>query len=236
MVIFGLLGGFLSGLLGVGGGIVFVPVISTVLVSIGLEDPDLAKYILANSFAATFFAGAISSYKQYKLNSFYPRQILLVSLLAIPTSLGLTYFIAKGSWYSKDTFSIFFIILLVFMLYRFIKSKKSGNLDIKDVKTAKFPFVGLFTGIISALSGLGGGIIMVPMFTQYAKLNIKKAQIKITELILSDLYKIHSNFYELTNIEEKDFEDLNNRINLNYFTLFCYNKAYQINIDKTLIV
>jgi uncharacterized membrane protein YfcA len=175
LIIFGLIGGFLSGLLGVGGGIVFVPVLTTVLVSQGLEDPDLAKYILANSFAATFFAGAISSYKQYKLDSFYPRPILLVSLLAIPTSLALTFFIAKGTWYSKDTFSIFFIILLFFMLYRFIKSTKEGNLEIKDVKQSKFPFVGLFTGIISSLSGLGGGIIMVPMFTQYAKLNIKKA-------------------------------------------------------------
>jgi len=64
LVFFGIIGGFISGLLGVGGGIVFVPVLSTILVSMGYEDPSLSKYILANSFAATFFAGAISSYKK----------------------------------------------------------------------------------------------------------------------------------------------------------------------------
>ena len=77
---FGIVGGFISGLLGVGGGIIFVPILSTVLATIGYGDEELAKYILANSFAATFFAGAVSTLKQYKLNSFYPKRILKTAL------------------------------------------------------------------------------------------------------------------------------------------------------------
>ncbi|PCJ66763.1 MAG: hypothetical protein COA58_04705 [Bacteroidetes bacterium] len=175
LIIFGMLGGFLSGLLGVGGGIIFVPIISSVLVGFGLQDPDLAKYILANSFAATFFAGAISSYKQYKLNSFYPKQILLTATLAIPSSLLLTHFIAIGNWYNKETYGLFFIGLLVVMLIRFLTSTKSGELSLSEVKNSRFPITGALTGIVAALSGLGGGVIMVPLFTQFVNLNIKKA-------------------------------------------------------------
>lgn len=175
LLVFGAFGGFLSGLLGVGGGIIFVPILHTVLTKLGMEDPALAKYILANSFAATFFAGAISTRKQYKLNHFYPKEILLTAIAAIPVSLLITHAIANGTWYNQRIFNIFFIILLILTLIRFLWVKP--RMDEKEHKPAlwKFPVTGLFTGLISALSGLGGGVIMIPLFTQFLKLNIKKA-------------------------------------------------------------
>lgn len=173
LFIFGILGGFLSGLLGVGGGIIFVPILASVLTQLGIGDEELAKYILANSFAATFFAGSISSYKQYKLNAFYPKQILLTAVLAIPSSLIITYLITKGTWYNKQSFSIFFIILLIIMLFRFLMTKRPSKVELSDTQSSKFMITGALSGVISALSGLGGGIIMVPLFTQYMKLRIR---------------------------------------------------------------
>ena len=172
---FGVVGGFISGLLGVGGGIVFVPVLSTALIHLGYEDPELSKYILANSFAATFFAGAISSYKQYKLNAFYPKEVLFTCLTAVPSSVLLSYLIANGSWYDKSSFSIFFIFLLVLMLLKFLYKSNATVSDETKPSMFKFSFTGLLTGVIAGLSGLGGGVIMIPLFTQYLKMGIKKS-------------------------------------------------------------
>ncbi|MGB0850354.1 MAG: sulfite exporter TauE/SafE family protein [Bacteroidia bacterium] len=175
LIAFGAIGGFISGLLGVGGGIIYVPVLTSVLALYGIDDPELAKFILANSFAATFFAGAISSYKQFKLNSFFPRQIFLTALIAIPSSLGISYLITQGTWYNKQSFSIFFIFILLLMLLRFLTSKKSDVALEENPENYKFSITGALTGIVSALSGLGGGVIMVPLFTQFVKIDIKKA-------------------------------------------------------------
>lgn len=172
---FGLAGGFLSGLLGVGGGIIFVPILTYYLKNLGIDDAELVKYVLANSFATIFFAGIISTYKQKKINSFYPKQIVLTALLAMASSYAMSYLISSASWYSKRAFGIFFLVLLITTLVRFLFKNKHAAVAVEKTPKHKYLVTGFFTGIVTALSGLGGGVVMIPMFTQYVRLSIKDA-------------------------------------------------------------
>lgn len=175
LVLFGVFGGFLSGLLGVGGGIIFIPIISFYLRQQGLEGEELVKYILANSFATIFFAGLISTYKQYRIRQFFPKQIGLTAVLAMLSGTAVSYGITTGDWYNKRAFSIIFLALLIFSVLRILLKKPEQSIEVKSSPSHKYLITGALTGVVTALSGLGGGVIMIPLFNQYIKIDMKSA-------------------------------------------------------------
>ncbi len=172
----GCLGGFFAGLLGVGGGMVFIPVLAWYFTREGLTDPDLTRAFLANSFFAIIFSGLSASVRLYRMDRFYPRPVLLTSLGAVASSLLVSWLIGQGQWYDKKTFAISFIIVLIFLNIRlYINREKETALNADSFPNFKFIFIGLITGAFAALSGLGGGFVMVMLFVQWLEIDIKQS-------------------------------------------------------------
>ncbi|MDP1726541.1 MAG: sulfite exporter TauE/SafE family protein [Bacteroidota bacterium] len=173
----GSLGAFLSGLLGVGGGIIYVPVLTYFLSKSGMQGDMLVKGILANSLFTIIFSGSVSSYKQYKMGNFYPREILLTAIPGMLSALVTTYFIKSGSWYSFTTFNyVFASMLLIITLRMFMAKKPSHNLQPEpEAGSLHYGITGFFAGMVTAFSGLGGGVVMTPVITDILKQSIKKA-------------------------------------------------------------
>lgn len=175
IALFGSLGAFVSGFLGVGGGIVYIPVLDYFLKKAGMTDAMLVKGILANSLFTIIFSGSVSSYNQYKHGNFFPKQILHTAIPGMFTAFVVTWFIKNGDWYSKTTFNYVFaaMILLIIVRMFFSKSKTSENSIERPNK--EYQITGFFAGIVTAFSGLGGGVVMTPVFTDVMKQSIKKA-------------------------------------------------------------
>lgn len=173
----GSFGGFLSGFLGVGGGIIYVPILDYFLSKLGLSNDDLVKGILANSLFTIIFSGSVSSYKQYKLGNFYPKEILYTALPGVITAVIMTLLIRAGSWYDKTVFNYVFGAMLFVIAFRMFtaKSKYTEPVHTDKINAKGFGITGFFAGIITAMSGLGGGVVMTPVFTDVLKQNIKKA-------------------------------------------------------------
>ncbi len=173
----GCLGGLLAGLLGVGGGIIFVVILDYYLCKMGLPEALVVPAILANSLFAIFFSGISGSIKQYLQANFFPKDILLSAIPAAIASIGITHLINAGTWYTREKFTLFFILLLSFVAYRILRTTKRIPVAVLPEKSSPLlkMICGLFTGVVSAFSGIGGGVIMVPVFTEILHIRLKKA-------------------------------------------------------------
>jgi uncharacterized membrane protein YfcA len=180
----GSFGGFMSGFLGVGGGIIYVPVLDYFL-SKYFHDTELVKAVLANSLFVIMFSAAVASYKQYKLGNLFFKEIIQTLLPGIISVVVLQTLINKGTWYSRDVFLYFFLTMLLFVVFKMFLSKPKTITAVNaKVDNYKYNITGAFAGIVTAMSGLGGGVIMTPVFTEWMKLDIKKASAISTGVIL----------------------------------------------------
>ncbi len=175
----GFTGGFFSGFLGIGGGIIFIPFLDYFLKKLGYGGEELVRYILANSLFIIIFTGAFTSWKQYQHGNFYLKPVLYTAFPGIITSLGVSILIRQADWYNSEYFGIFFVALLLLVaINMFVKdfSKQEDQLEAGGKSSLrKFLGIGAVTGIMSSLSGLGGGMIMIPCFLHWVKTDIKKS-------------------------------------------------------------
>jgi uncharacterized membrane protein YfcA len=194
LFIAGIIGGFIGGLLGIGGGIIYIVVIPVALTGIGVPRDQVVQYTIANSVFASFFSSFSANFILIRNNNFYLKEVLVMGCIGIITSLLLLQYVVNTSWYSKELFNIVIVVLLAYMLLKFVLhtfSKKKKEEAQEEKANMKLGLVGLVAGSVSALSGLGGGIVIIPILHSLFHMEIKKANaislgvIGITSFVMS---------------------------------------------------
>lgn len=172
----GSLGGLLAGLLGIGGGVIYVLIFAHYLPLAGVPDTLIVPSIVANSMFAILFAGLSGTYKQWRNNNFFPKPVIAIGLAASVFSIFFTLIINSGTWYTKERFTFLFIALLILITWRLLSSSKDElNTPGENLGTLKSVSIGALSGTIAAFSGIGGGVIIVPLLTHMGRIYIKKA-------------------------------------------------------------
>lgn len=174
----GLGGGFLAGFLGIGGGIIYILILPLALEHIGAPESEIAQYIIANSIFGTAAAALFGSIALIRNKDFYWREVVLVGISAIATSYLLLFTFVNTPLYSKQFFDASVIIFLsLILLMTFLRSKTNVllNQPVRDINMW-YVISGGISGAVSALSGLGGGTITVPLLRSGLHMDIKQAK------------------------------------------------------------
>lgn len=174
----GILAGVLSGLFGVGGGIIIVPALISVYAFTGFDSPYLVHIAIATSLFTIIFTSLSSSHKHFSHGNVAWHAAVIIGISsAVTIYLFSKIAILLPGDILKKLFSGVLIIVAIKML--FDKKNKHTNADgsEQEIKYNRWVCVGIgaLSGAIAAFSGLGGGVFVIPLMHYLMKFPFKKA-------------------------------------------------------------
>lgn len=162
--------GIFAGLLGIGGGVLIVPALIYMLqhfLGIGIEHG--MPIAIATSLSTVIFTGLSSARTHFTLGNIDTNIVTLCALgIALGASLG-AYFATQISGVVLQRIFAGLVIMLALQMI-FGRNRSSDRRLNKPTLVG----IGLGSGFISALMGIGGGAVLVPLLVWF-QLNIKKA-------------------------------------------------------------
>lgn len=151
----GLIAGIFGGLVGVGGGIIMIPLM------VGIQ--KLTQHQAhGTSLVAIVFTG-IAGAATYFMNGAvdFAASGLLAATAIITAHFGAKHAHSLPEWKLKRAFGIFILCVAFFLLIKPYLAQVSNPAE-GWLKVAVLLVAGIFTGFVSGMMGVGGGTIMVP--------------------------------------------------------------------------
>ncbi|MFW8591626.1 sulfite exporter TauE/SafE family protein [Glaciecola sp. 2405UD65-10] len=169
-LVLGAVVGMLAGLLGIGGGVIIVPVLIFMLqyfLGIGIEDG--MPIAIATSLSTVIFTGLSSARTHHTLGNVDTK---IVMFCAVGIILGASFGAYFATQISGITLQRIFAALVILLALQMLLG--STRVSKTNLAYPSLALIGLSTGCISALMGIGGGALIVPALVWF-QVHIKKA-------------------------------------------------------------
>ncbi|MDN3678805.1 sulfite exporter TauE/SafE family protein [Vibrio tapetis subsp. quintayensis] len=166
--------GFLAGLLGIGGGLVIVPVLSGILLHFDVLPADqVVVAAIATSLASILFTSTSSAIAHHK-NGNVPWDLAPWIMTGVAFGALISGFMAAllPEKVVRIVFAVSVVLIACKMLYS--SFMKGASNDRKMPNKGLLTIFTTITGGLSAMIGIGGGALLVPLLTFFS-LDMKKA-------------------------------------------------------------
>lgn len=164
--------GFTTGLLGVGGGFLLVPILFFLLQSMGIDSTIAIRLSFGTSLAIILPTAMSSAYGHYRKNQVEVKAAIYFGISGFLGSLIGGY---AATQMPEDILSIIFGFIILFVAVQLLFFKESPDDRVKKEKIVLFLFFGLLAGLASGLVGIGGGIIIIPAMVMIMGYTMKQA-------------------------------------------------------------
>lgn len=171
LIAIGIATGIVSAFIGVGGGFFMVPILYTIF-------PELPSGTVIGTSL-----GVITLNASYNVHLYQKKGLTADRLIWIPMVPGLLLGAIAGSQtvlhlsneLARTIFGAFLLLIALRMIFEDLLRKKSKLEKTPNVSAPLSLFLGFLAGFASGLTGLGGGVILIPIFLLIFKLSGKQA-------------------------------------------------------------
>jgi uncharacterized membrane protein YfcA len=162
----GAFAGVLAGLLGVGGGIVIVPILFHLFTGFGVAIPLAMPLAVGTSLSTIVLTSMVSARKHYAKGGV---DMALVKTWILPILIGVVIgSLAPAVVDGAQVKSLFGIMLVTVSVHMLASSRWRLQLFGQLPPYAAQFLLAILVGGLSALLGIGGGTLMVPLLTLFA--------------------------------------------------------------------
>jgi len=154
----GAVAGILAGLLGIGGGLVIVPMLVFCFTRQGIPDQALMHVALGTSMASIMFT-AVSSFRSHHQRGAV--KWVVVRRIVIGIFVGTFLGTCVAAKLSTPMLKVFFVIFLYYVAIQMLTGRKPKPGRQLPGSTGMFG-AGNVIGLVSSLVGIGGGTLSVP--------------------------------------------------------------------------
>jgi len=163
--VIGVVGGMLAGIVGVGGGIVFVP---GLVYAAGWN----IKEAVAASLVIIIFSSITGTIRNARSRDPVDWRVATILALAVAPSALIGVAISRVS--SDTVVEMVFALILLALAYPTARGRQELD-ETKKIPTVWVFVAGVFIGALSGLVGVGGGVVMVPLMVLGMGIGTKRA-------------------------------------------------------------
>jgi uncharacterized membrane protein YfcA len=165
--------GFLAGLLGIGGGLVIVPILSAILLHLAvLPSEQVVVVAIATSLASILFTSTSSAMTHHK-NGNVPW--LLAPWIMTGVALGALFSGFLAALLPEQIVRTVFVVSVVLIAIKmFVSSTHAATTERQLPNKGVLSVLTAITGGLSAMIGIGGGALLVPLLSFFS-VDMKKA-------------------------------------------------------------
>jgi len=198
----GMFAGIGSGLIGIGGGIIYIPFLYFLLPLIGVTSSKLIFIAIVTSHFTALFSSGSGLVNHIKLkNVDFALALLLGSGSFVTAFVIPLVFIKLDPNYSKVSLLFFLFLIIIRMLLEM----KNIQFKVYNFNRLWLIFIGFIIGAVASSAGIGGGIFVVPILTYLFSVPFKRSigtstfAVFITIFISSISYWVANFEYGLSN-------------------------------------
>ena len=160
LLVAGFLSGIVAGLLGVGGGMILVPVLFQTFIFFDLPTHLQIHMAVATSMAIICFTGSLSARTHFKRGAV---DVDVVKSWGIYIAIGALIGAGAARFIAPAGLKIIFAALTLTMATRMLLNKNSGEAGEARISLWVQKSLASLVGFFSALMGIGGGTLSVPL-------------------------------------------------------------------------